>query len=77
MPPETREVRNEARIGWPQNLGSVRHFVLDEVVGPALSLLRTQALVGKVEILSRPVEDDAQTTSLTALAKVGPTAAGG
>jgi len=35
------------------------------------------ALVGNAELLSRPVEDDGQITSLTALVKVGPTAAGG
>ena len=35
------------------------------------------ALVGNVELLSRRVKDDGQITSLTALAKVRPSAAGG
>ena len=56
--------------------------MLDEVVGARPlsaidSLIPTQALIGNVELLSRPVEDDVQSTSLTALAKIGLAASGG
>jgi len=46
-------------------------------LSPLPSPLSTHALVGNVELLSRPVEDDVQIASLTAPTKVGPTAAGG